>query len=97
MTHASLQVDLILDRFFIKRIGLRFLIQQLVIARLDMRIGLIERCQKVLRHHIEAAEASSDGSGIIRSMEVGNVLRAAAAEARSAVVEEFGLARLSWK
>ncbi|CAJ1348750.1 unnamed protein product, partial [Effrenium voratum] len=64
------EVDLILDRFFIKRIGLRFLIQ----------------------HHIEAAEASSDGSGIIRSMEVGNVLRAAAAEARSAVVEEFGLA-----
>jgi len=69
------EVDFIFDRFFIKRIGLRFLIQ----------------------HHIEAAEAAESAllpgaSGIIRSVAVGEILRAAAQEARSAVQEEFGLA-----
>ena len=69
------EVDFIFDRFFIKRIGLRFLIQ----------------------HHIEAAEAAESAllpgaSGIIRSVAVGEILRAAAQEARSAVQEDFGLA-----
>eukprot|EP00434_Breviolum_minutum_P031485 symbB.v1.2.027845.t2/scaffold2885.1/size67989/3 len=76
------EVDFIFDRFFIKRIGLRFLIQH-------PGLGML--------HHIEAAEAAESAllpgaSGIIRSLAVGEILRAAAQEARSAVQEEFGLA-----
>eukprot|EP00434_Breviolum_minutum_P031489 symbB.v1.2.027847.t3/scaffold2885.1/size67989/5 len=76
------EVDFIFDRFFIKRIGLRFLIQH-------PGLGML--------HHIEAAEAAESAllpgaSGIIRSVAVGEILRAAAQEARSAVQEEFGLA-----
>ena len=43
---------------------------------------------------LRSLTCSSGASGIIRSLAVGEILRAAAQEARSAVQEEFGLASL---